>query len=641
MTVRYLHWQDKHSEILWSRTSLIGLFNRYKNDAIRMSSGGGVLYPAENPSDGDAKLLVYPPGYSLLIAVVTKVSANPYPILWIIQSVCDAFTAVVVFLIAAEMFKQAAGFIAALLVALSPHFAFYSLVLSPDTLPVLPVLIALWLIVRGIKRPHAVLFVTAGVLIGLSCWLRANALWLAPILAIVTLFLLDRKRLLYCSLIISGTVVAIAPITIRNALVFRSFIPLTLQTGLSLAEGIGDYDREGKFGMPTSDRESRQKDAEWFGRPDYAESLWKPDGIVRDRYRAARAIEVIRSNPGWFLGVMTKRAAYMLSYNDTRTVAFPENTKNIPPITTEAPFAHDFVAAPRKEAASEQPVAVLNGAVLDGLPVIPDGSTPVWQATGSDLMTTAAMISSEATASPYGDSLKLDSDLSGYSDQASMARIPVQRYTDHVLSIAVSLYKGDVAVKVTDSRRRISLALASVRAASAADRIPQREADHVEGRAQSQQDRFVLLLPFSSGDRDSVELVLSNNNQDPTRSSILVGEASLYAVGPAAGRRAGALRWVLRSVQRNLFVTGRLLPLVLLGAAFLLAGKYHRELSLLLAIPFYYVASHSIIHTEYRYILGAHYVLFILAGIAIFVAAKLLAAAIRSGFAAARSLRKS
>ena len=636
LTVRYLHWQDRHSEILWSKTSLMGLFNRYQNDASRMNSGGGVLFPSQLPSDGDAKLLVYPPGYSLLVAAITRVTANPYPMLWIIQSGCDALAAIVVFLIAAEMFNRVVAFLAALLVALSPHFAFYSLVLSPDTVPVFLVLLGLLLMVRAIKRPRAISFIAAGALIGLSCWLRANALWLTPVLAGVTAVLLSQKRLRYSVLLIAGTVVTIAPITFRNLVVFHSFIPLTLQTGLSLSEGIGEYDREGKFGMPTSDRDSRLKDAEWFGRPEYAESLWKPDGIERDRYRAGRAITVIRENPGWFLGVMARRVAYMLSYNDGRAAVWPENTKNVPPIFPERPFAHDFVPPPANDPLSEPTAAVLNGAVLNALPVIPDGSSAAWSASGSDLLTTAALIAPEASVSSEGNLLKLNSDLSAYSDQVSLARISVQKNTDYVLKIATSLQSGDAAVKITDSRRRITLALASIRGASAVNRVPHADSDEVADQTNSDSNRFVLLLPFSTGEREGVELVISNNNQVAARSSLLVGQASLHVVGPAGGRTTNVIRWALRSVQRNLFTTARLLPLVLLGAALLFVGKRHRELLVLLAVPFYYVASHSIIHTEYRYIIGAHYVLFILAAAAIYIISRMIGGGIRTGIRAAR-----
>lgn len=52
--------------------------------------------------------------------------------------------------------------------------------------------------------------------------------------------------------------------------------------------------------------------------------LFPPDGIERDQKRFALGLEVIRSHPAWFLGVMLRRDEFMLSYNDSRPHDWPE-----------------------------------------------------------------------------------------------------------------------------------------------------------------------------------------------------------------------------------------------------------------------------------------------------------------------------
>lgn len=313
--VRLLHWQDKHVDIISGKTSLSGVFSRYDKDARRMLEEGRILFPPELPADGDARMLTHPPGYSIILAAIYRMTDDPpYPALWLLQMVCDGLAAVLVFLIAIELLNWKVATIAAMLVAISPHLAHYSLLPLPDSLAVLPILIAVYLIVMARKRPNVRLIIAAGACAGLSCWLRANALMLAPFLGVAILLVFERrKRLLYACTLIATTIVVISPITVRNLIVFRRFIPLSIQAGLNLVEGIGDFDRDGKLGMPRSDREARLKDAEWHGRPDYAASLWKPDGIARDRARFDRGLSVIRSNPAWFAGVLLRRAAFMLS----------------------------------------------------------------------------------------------------------------------------------------------------------------------------------------------------------------------------------------------------------------------------------------------------------------------------------------
>jgi hypothetical protein len=74
-------------------------------------------------------------------------------------------------------------------------------------------------------------------------------------------------------------------------------------------------------------------------------------------------------------------------------------------------------------------------------------------------------------------------------------------------------------------------------------------------------------------------------------------------------------RGVVRGIQRNLFTTNHLLPLVMIGLALLLLAGQWRVALIVLAVPLYYLSVHSLFHTEYRYILGIHYFLFILAGV--------------------------
>src|SRR6266852_5756652 len=170
------------------------------------------------------------------------------PAIEFVQMLCDALAAVFVFLIAGELMSGRIAVVAGILAALSPQFAYYSVLLLPDSLAVLPILGAVYFLIRAIKHPRLRLFALAGILIGLSCWLRANALLLAPILACLVPLLLRRgRRLCYSLALVFGAAIVIAPITIKNAIVFHRFIPLSLGAGQKLLEGIAEYD-QGRFG---------------------------------------------------------------------------------------------------------------------------------------------------------------------------------------------------------------------------------------------------------------------------------------------------------------------------------------------------------------------------------------------------------
>src|SRR5205085_121572 len=94
------------------------------------------------------------------------------------------------------------------------------------------------------KRPRLTTVIAAGAMVGVSCWLRANALMLAPFLAVGVAILVSRgKRLRYGLALVAATAVVIAPITTRNWVLFHRFIPLSIAGGEDLVVGIGSTQR--------------------------------------------------------------------------------------------------------------------------------------------------------------------------------------------------------------------------------------------------------------------------------------------------------------------------------------------------------------------------------------------------------------
>jgi Dolichyl-phosphate-mannose-protein mannosyltransferase len=615
--VRLLHWQDQHVWIASGKTALGGVYKHYEREAERMINDRSLLFPREQAAEGDARMLLHPPGYAILLAAILKFSDDPQPALWFIQLVGDALAAVLVFLIAAELLPLLAALIGGLLVALSPHLAYYSLILTPDSLAALLLLAGVYLLVRATRRPRLATVICAGAAVGLSCWLRANAQALAPLLGLLMLLLFDRRRgWRYAAALLLATVAVIAPITIRNLLVFHRFIPISIMTGLNLAEGIGDYDQEGRLGMPRSDREARLKDVEWSGRSDYGNSLWFPDGIERDRVRWDRAAGVIRERPAWFIGVMFNRAGFMLRTNDSQRREFPFNTANVPVVATERGFAHAIsTAADRQPLWMGLPVVVsLNNTILSHRLAVADAAQPVWSMLPNELISTGTVLSAGASAvmAADGHALELSGDGSAYGEQFTSAAIEVEKNTDYVLVLPARQTRGDMAIKVTSADRRI--ALASVAMSAAQDK---RAVDPDEGETGASSSALftAFQLPFATGNRTQIRLVISNNVASPAATGAEIGQAALFKAGATPATWTRLLRGVVRGIQRNLFTTSRLLPLVIIGLILLLLAGRWRVTLIVLAVPLYYLTAHSLFHTEYRYILGIHYFLFMLAGV--------------------------
>ncbi|HEX7955351.1 MAG TPA: glycosyltransferase family 39 protein, partial [Pyrinomonadaceae bacterium] len=299
------------------------------------------FYDPASPT-GEPDLLGHPPGYAFVLAALYAVCGESDAAAQLFQIFCDSLAAALVFLLAAELLRFGVGVVAGALAAFAPQFCWNSLTLLPDTLAVLPVLLAVYLLARARAGRGVWKALGAGALVGLSCWLRANALLLAPFMALAVPLLFARGVRARAALaLVGGALLAVAPLTLRNAVVYGHFIPVSLGAGQTLVEGIADYDPERRFGLPDTDVELIRMEAEEAGRPEYAASLFTPDGVRRDRERTRRALSVVRSHPFWFAGVMARRAASMLRLERT-------------PLASAIPVAEGWTRAPRLAVRSVQ-----------------------------------------------------------------------------------------------------------------------------------------------------------------------------------------------------------------------------------------------------------------------------------------------
>ena len=587
--VRLLYWQDNAPEISLNDTLSRNMALQYRREARRMIGEGTILFPREQIDPGDARTIIHPPGYSMVMAASFKLFGETEPPLRLLQVICDAAAAVLVFFIAAELLPLAVALLAALLMALSPHASYYSLRLSPDSLAVLPILLAVCLIIKASKRPRLRTVVAAGMMLGLSCWLRANALLLTPLLAVVLPMLFERgKRIRYSALLVAASVIVISPITLRNWVVYHRLIPVALPAGVNLVQGIAEFDKEGRFGMPLSDPDVLTKDVEWNDRPEYGGHMWTPDGIERDRVRFARGLDVIRSHPLWYLGAMLRRAAFMVSYNESRRRDWPFNTATVPAVSATPPFGRSISSA--------------------------SGDSPIWSASPSDLLSGGRTLSTgtEISLAASGETLRLAGGGSEFEDQFVSAPIPARSNTNYVLTLSAHIKQGQAAVKVIGPNERAILASAIIPAQEeAGTRSPRKHAAELAEGGPAP-------IAFASGNVDEVRLVLSNNGATSERSVVEVGKVDLYERGKTPTIWTHYPRVIVRVLQKNIFKTVFLLPLIIAGIALLAIARRGRVLLILLVVPAYYLVTHAPFSTEYRYILAIHCFLFVMGAVTLY-----------------------
>jgi dolichyl-phosphate-mannose-protein mannosyltransferase len=513
----------------------------------------------------DLNHMEHPPGYPILLAGIFTVFGDSDPAIQIVQMICDSAAAVVVFLIVFELLPVGVASTAGLLAALSPQFAYYSVLLLPDSLAVLPILLAIYFLIRARKRPRLLTFATAGAFVGLSCCLRANALLLAPFLSVFVLILFERgKRLQYSAILILGTLILIAPITVKNLIVFHHFVPLSLGAGQKLLEGIAEYDTEGRFGIPKTDLGIMRQEAVVYERPDYALSLFGPDGIQRDRMRLTRGLAVIRSHPVWYFGVMFRRGISFF------------RLARVPIISRESPVTH----------------------VLENTDKIPT----VWVNSPAELIANGSVVSKQAQGSLVDDGrmLRIVGDETKHGNQIVSPAIVVERNRDYVFHLPLKLEDGRAIIKVTDVDQSRVLAATEI--------------DLLEGVSASAQPLNRLAIPFVSGNISQVRLIFANNASSPVRPVALMGQIEMFELGPSSHQWMRYPRLLIRNLQK-FFITAWMLPFAIIGIALLIGAHRLRAVALLLIVPVYYLLVQSALHTERRYVIAIQYFLLILAAV--------------------------
>ena len=302
----------------WARTMSLG----FHYEALGALKGKGVLIREEwDPTN--TSLLIHSPGYGIYLATIYTLLGKDYFTVQFVQNLLNSFGAVFIFLIAGRLLSWPVGIVSGVIVGAWHHFAFYSNVILPDGSCVLPTLAAVYVLAvteRGKPRSWWA-YALAGLLCGLSVWIRPNTLMLGVFIAIMLPLISIRRRetAKRSWLIAVISLLVVVPITIRNYILFHEFIPVSINTGIVMWEGIADIGGE-HFGAVRTDPGVVGQEA--LIDPRYGEMWSWPDGIQRDRVRLRKSLNVIVHNPFWFARGMVWRVGTMFKYSADAPLVF-------------------------------------------------------------------------------------------------------------------------------------------------------------------------------------------------------------------------------------------------------------------------------------------------------------------------------
>jgi 4-amino-4-deoxy-L-arabinose transferase-like glycosyltransferase len=201
--------------------------------------------PAVGFSPLRSDLIFYPPVYPYFVGALFRAFGTMKAVLWV-QVVLGALLVPAVGRAGALAFGRRVGLVAAAVTAFYPELVWYPAHYWSETVFLL---LLWWAIERTLAadaRGSPRVAVVAGVLWGLAILTRELALYLVPIAALWMLrphargggHVRDRKiQDLTPAVLVLSAVLTALPWTIRNAVVFRAFIPVSTMGGLNLWQG--------------------------------------------------------------------------------------------------------------------------------------------------------------------------------------------------------------------------------------------------------------------------------------------------------------------------------------------------------------------------------------------------------------------
>jgi 4-amino-4-deoxy-L-arabinose transferase-like glycosyltransferase len=306
LTLRFM--REQLHDPAWFQVGSYAKFDRQARDIL---DGRQRLFWIDDATRTD--LAQYPPAFPAFVALIYKLTGDRSAysaqiVIWVMDLVLSF---VLIAGIAYTSFGWRAAFASSFLLAFSALFAMYAAFPSTDIPATWFVLGGAWLLLLAWQRKRVWLALAAGVMLGVSCWLRVNPLFLCFGWAIALLvFVRDgwRLRLRMSAALIAGSLAVIAPIVIRNYVVFPDFTPTGGTIGVNLWEGLGETEPGRQNGFKFGDDQLLAVERARYGWPaEMKIDLQWPDGIRRDRERTKESIAFIKQHPIWYFGVMLGR----------------------------------------------------------------------------------------------------------------------------------------------------------------------------------------------------------------------------------------------------------------------------------------------------------------------------------------------
>lgn len=270
----------------------------YDQIAVNIIKGNGYRIDQSLPFDKDEGMTYQGPLYTYFIAAVYFIFGHHYEIIWLIQALIRAFSALLIYLICKKIFKEEEyrriGWIAAAIFGFYPDLIEIGAMLMTETFFIFLSLTVIYIFIRYYGKFTLAAFILFGLFFGLAILTRSTiGLFFFPFL----FYFLRRRQISYAIFLILLVAFILAPWTIRNYRVYHTFLPIMANGGYGLYTG-NHVGADGGGGVP----------------PNHQEIIARYGIIGANNYNMAQFKNFIKEHPFTYVKLTLERIVKYFSF---------------------------------------------------------------------------------------------------------------------------------------------------------------------------------------------------------------------------------------------------------------------------------------------------------------------------------------
>jgi tetratricopeptide (TPR) repeat protein len=265
------------------------------------------------------------PLYIYLLALTYKIFGHGFFLPRLFQIFLGSLGCVLIFLIATKLFNRTVGILSGVIAAFYAMLIFYDGQLLITSLVVFLDLALIGLLILTAEKPRALNWFLCGIVLGLSAIARPNILIFVPFILLWMFFqfknrLPTKAVLLRWIILCSAVLLVILPVTLRNYIVSKDFVPIAWQAGYNFYLGNNPNASGWSATAPEVDETwwGGYKDAIWLAEEEAGRKL-KPSQI--SDFWFSKGFDFIFSQPlGWLKLVGRKTLYFWKGYEISNNI---------------------------------------------------------------------------------------------------------------------------------------------------------------------------------------------------------------------------------------------------------------------------------------------------------------------------------